>query len=440
MPMNSLKRTLFFVLFSCFVSFGVQADTLNLQQAISYTLSHNHGLKVAQIQKEITENQATPGNANLYPKLALTGGTNYSNQNTAIVFSGNIPKSEVNRAVSTGYNASLGMTYTLFDGLGVVYNYKKLLAQAEKSNEQWLLTIENTVIQIINTYIEILRWQNTLAVQENTLKVSFDRMTRIESGFKLGAKTSLDVLNAKVDFANDSINLANANFQMANLKRNLNWTMGQDIQIDFSVSLPIQMNGLSGIDVLISESLKNNRNFILASLNKEMAQLDYSIANSKRFPVITGNLSYGLSHSSNGAGIVVSNDATGISGGLNLNYNLFDGLKVKTQIDNANLSIQSNEELKKESEKTIARDVYNAYNGYQFSLQQQNSENQHVALAQMALKRTEEAYKNGQATALEFRQAQLNLINAQTKKYNTGLAVLKYYFELKKLNGTLVGA
>lgn len=438
--MYSFNITSIFILLFVFISNGLIADTLSLQQAISFTLTHNHGLKVAQIQKEIAENQATPGNANLYPKLTLSGGTNYSNQNTSIVFSGNIPKSEVNGAVSTGYNTSLGMTYTLFDGLGVVYNYKKLLAQAEKSNEQWLLTIENTVIQVINTYVEILRWQHTVAVQESTLKVSKERAERIDNGFKLGAKTSLDVLNAKVDFVNDSIDLANTHFQLANLIRNLNWTMGQDIQTDFNVSLPSQPGDLANIDVLIGESLKNNRNFILANLNKEMAQLDYSIANSKRFPVITGNLSYGLSHASNGAGIVVSNDATGISGGLNLNYNLFDGLKVKTQIDNANLLIQSNEELKKESEKTIARDVYNAWHGYQFSLQQQNSENQHVALAQLALKRSEEAYKNGQATALEFRQVQLNLINAETRKYNTGLAVLKYYYELKRLNGSLVAS
>ena len=436
--MNNFKKALIFISFLGFMACELKADTLSLQQAISYTLTHNHGLKVAQIQKEIAENQATPGNANLYPKLALTGNTSYSNQNTTIIFSGSIPKNEVKGAISTGYNAGLGITYTLFDGLGVVYNYKKLLAQAEKSNEQWLLTIENTVIQVINTYVEILRWQHAVHVQENTLVVSLDRLTRTESGFKVGAKTSLDVLNARVDFVNDSINLANAHFQMANLKRNLNWTMGQDIQTDYEVSLPNQLDGLSGIDVLISESLKNNRNFILANLNKEMAQLDYSIANSKRFPVITGNLSYGLSHASNGAGIVVSNDATGVSGGLNLNYNLFDGLKVRTQIENANLLVQSNEELKKESEKTIARDVHNAWNGYQFSIQQQNSENQHVALSQLALKRSEEAYKNGQVTALEFRQAQLNLLNAETKRYNSGLAVLKYYFELKKLNGTLV--
>jgi outer membrane protein len=212
--MYSFNKTSIFILFLFFISYDLKADTLSLQQAISFTLTHNHGLKVAQIQKEIAENQATPGNANLYPKLTLSGGTNYSNQNTAIVFSGNIPKSEVKGAISTGYNTNLGMTYTLFDGLGVVYNYKKLLAQAEKSNEQWLLTIENTVIQVINTYVEILRWQHAVAVQESTLKVSLDRVTRIETGFKLGAKTSLDVLNAKVDFVNDSINLANAHFQL----------------------------------------------------------------------------------------------------------------------------------------------------------------------------------------------------------------------------------
>lgn len=416
----------------------VNADTLTLPQAIAQALEYNHGLKVARLQSEMAENLATPGNAGLFPKITATAGTNYSNQNTTIVFNGNIPKNEVQGAVSSGYNGSLGLSYTLFDGLGVVYNYKKLQTQSERSKMQWLLTTENTVIQIVNIYLEILKAQNALEIQTLNLKVSEERRARIEKGFEMGSKTGLERLNATVDYTNDSLTMAATAFQLSGLKRNLNWLMGQDIQKDFIVVMPERVTLTEKADVLLSQSLSNNRNFILAGLNKEIAELDYSLAFSKRMPVITGNMAYGLNHAQNGAGIVLSSDVAGFSGNLALNLNLFDGLKVKTQIENAQLTVAMNEELKKEASKSISRDVYNAYEGYLFSASQRASEENYVAAAGLALKRSLEAYKLGSITSTDLRIAQQNLLNAQTRQFNTGLAMLKYYYEIKKLSGTLV--
>lgn len=422
------------------IGFGTiaRADTLSLAKAIENTLAYNHGLKVAKYQVDMAENLATAGNAGLLPKLTLSGGTNYSNQNTTIVFNGNIPKNEVEGAVSTGYNASVGMSYTLFDGLGVIYNFRKLQTQSDRSQMQWLLTTENTVIQVINIYLEIVKTQTAYEMLQSNLKISEERLLRVEKAFEVGAKTGLDRLNARVDYTNDSLNMATTAFQLNNLKRNLNWYMGQDVQTNYSVSLP-QADMLSaGLESLLTKSLENNRNFILAGLNKDIAELDYSLAFSKRMPVVTGNLAYGINHAQNGAGIVLSSDVAGLSGNLALNFNLFDGLKVKTQIENAELSIAMGEEQMQESRKTIARDVHNAYEGYQFSKQQQLSENQHVLFAKLALERSMEAYRTGTISATDLRIAQQNLLNAQTRQFNTGLSVLKYYYELKKLSGELV--
>lgn len=414
-----------------------QTDTLRLEDAIAITLKQNHNLQSAKLMNEIQQNLATPGNAGLYPRLSANAGTTYSNQNTTILFNNNIPKNEVKGAVSKGYNANVGLSYTLFDGLGVVYNYRKLQTQAERSDMQNLLTIENTVIQVINAYLETVRLQNASHVALQTLMVSKDRLARVEKGNELGARTGLDLLNARVDFLNDSISMANADFVLQQQKRNLNWLMARSMEIDFYVSLPV-IADFSDFNELLNNSIANNRNFIINSLNKEIADLDYAIAGSKRYPVITGNLSYGLNHNKNGAGIVLSSDAVGLSGGLNLSFNLFDGGKVNTQIENAGYALQSSEELKKESVNTVTRDVYNAWNGWLFSSRQQLDEERHVKLAQLNLQRSREAFGTGQITALELRQAQLNELAALNRRLNTTIASLKYYYELKRLSGELV--
>lgn len=437
-----MKKNLFIslicVLFSWGFVFETFADTITLSQAIEKTLGYNHGLKVARIQSEMAENLATPGNAGLLPKVSLTAGTTYSNQNTTIVFNGNIPKNEVEGAISKGYNTSLGMSYTLFDGLGVVYNYKKLQTQSDRSQMQWLLTTENTVIQVINLYLEVLKTQNALEILQSNLKISEERLLRVERAFEIGSRTGLDRLNARVDFTNDSLTLATTSFQLNNLKRNLNWIMGQEIQTDYIVRMPQTELLHENLEAILTKSLGNNRNFILAGLNKEIAELDYSLAFSKRMPVLTGNVAYGINHAENGAGIVLSSDVAGFSGGLGLNFNLFDGMKIKTSIENAELAISVSEEQKKETSKSISRDVLNAFEGYRFSVQQKEMEQQHVLLAKLALERSLEAYRNGSITSTDLRIAQQNLLNAQTRQFNSGLAVLKYYYELRKLSGALV--
>jgi outer membrane protein TolC len=437
-----MKKNLFIslicVLFSWGFAFEAFADTLTLSQAIEKTLGYNHGLKVARIQSEMAENLATPGNAGLLPKVSLTAGTTYSNQNTTIVFNGNIPKNEVEGAISKGYNTSLGMSYTLFDGLGVVYNYKKLQTQSDRSQMQWLLTTENTVIQVINLYLEVLKIQNALEILQSNLKISEERLLRVERAFEIGSRTGLDRLNARVDFTNDSLTLATTSFQLNNLKRNLNWIMGQEIQTDYIVRMPQTELLHENLEAILTKSLGNNRNFILAGLNKEIAELDYSLAFSKRMPVLTGNVAYGINHAENGAGIVLSSDVAGFSGGLGLNFNLFDGMKIKTSIENAELAISVSEEQKKETSKSISREALNAFEGYRFSVQQKEMEHQHVLLAKLALERSVEAYRNGSITSTDLRIAQQNLLNAQTRQFNSGLAVLKYYYELRKLSGALV--
>lgn len=437
-----MKKNLFIslicVLFSWGFAFEAFADTLTLSQAIEKTLGYNHGLKVARIQSEMAENLATPGNAGLLPKVSLTAGTAYSNQNTTIVFNGNIPKNEVEGAISKGYNTSLGMSYTLFDGLGVVYNYKKLQTQSDRSQMQWLLTTENTVIQVINLYLEVLKTQNALEILQSNLKISEERLLRVERAFEIGSRTGLDRLNARVDFTNDSLTLATTSFQLNNLKRNLNWIMGQEIQTDYIVRMPQTELLHENLEAILTKSLGNNRNFILAGLNKEIAELDYSLAFSKRMPVLTGNVAYGINHAENGAGIVLSSDVAGFSGGLGLNFNLFDGMKIKTSIENAELAISVSEEQKKETSKSISRDVLNAFEGYRFSVQQKDMEQQHVLLAKLALERSVEAFRNGAITSTDLRIAQQNLLNAQTRQFNSGLAVLKYHYELRKLSGALV--
>ena len=93
-------------------------DTLSLEQAIGLTLAHEHGIRIARNEAAIAEAQATAGNAGLLPRIDATGRGNYSNQDTDLDFAEGIPDVQRNGVVNTALSGQVGLTYTLFNGMG----------------------------------------------------------------------------------------------------------------------------------------------------------------------------------------------------------------------------------------------------------------------------------------------------------------------------------
>ena len=86
----------------------------------------------------------------------------------------------------------------------------------------------------------------------------------------------------------------------------------------------------------------------------------------------------------------------------------------------------------------VARDIANAMGNYQnrlaiFELQEQN-----VVTAQNNYDRSQERYKLGQITSVELRQAQINLLNAQTNKNLAKYEAKLSELELLQLTGQLL--
>ena len=107
---------------------------------------------------------------------------------------------------------------------------------------------------------------------------------------------------------------------------------------------------------------------------------------------------------------------TGWQGGLSLRWNLFDGGTSITQFKNAKIAKDNQELLKQQIELEVERDIANALGNYEnlvdvFEIQEQN-----VITNKNNFERSKERFNLGQITSIEFRQAQINLINAQTNK------------------------
>ncbi|WP_194768473.1 TolC family protein [Tamlana sp. I1] len=427
-----------FILVS-FIMASVSAQkTLPVSEAISIALENNYGIKIAANNTEIAENNKSVLNSGYLPTLTGNAGANYNLDNTEAEFSdGRI--TTLNGAESSGYNASLNLNYTLFDGLGRHYDYKQLKEQYQLSELEARETIENTISQLFTVYYNVSQVSENVSALEQTLDISNDRIVRAKYQFDYGQGTMLDVLNAQVDINNDSINLMNSKQNLLNTKRDLNVVLGTELPLDIKVdTLVTFMLDIDKAD-LYAKMRANNVSLLQIDKNITINEFTVKANRSGYLPTVGLTGSYGWNKNNNNAAAFVSQSTnTGLSGGLNLSWDLFDGGRTITTVRNAKINLE-NQALQKESLYiSLDRDFENAWGDYQNKLKIYRIQENNIITSQNNFDRTKEKFKLGQITSIEFRQAQLNLLTAEFSRNNAKYEAKLAELYLLQLSGELL--
>ncbi|PTM03052.1 MAG: transporter, partial [Bacteroidetes bacterium] len=182
--MKKTKFNLSILFISLVFSTQTQAQNiLSTQEAVSLALENNYGIKIASNTLEIAENNTNILNSGFLPSLSVNSGATYNLDNTEANFSnGNV--TNLNGAESSRFNASVNLNYTIFDGLGRHYNYKRLKEEKQLTELEARETIENTMLQLFTVYYNVAQLsQNTDAISQ-TLYISKDRLKRAEYQFE----------------------------------------------------------------------------------------------------------------------------------------------------------------------------------------------------------------------------------------------------------------
>lgn len=438
-----------------------QEKLLTKEDAVAIALEHNFGIKVAKNQVKIAENNQLILNSGYLPTVTGTARANYNRDDATIEFPGRfvldddgnpvinpvtqeqIPFPDVNidKAEAQTYNASIRADYVLFDGLGRLYNYKILKERYSLSELQARETIENTVLQLFSVYYEMARLIENKNVLQKALKISKDRIKRAEYAFEYGQNTKLDVLNAQVDVTNDSISLLNTSLELANTKRDINVLLNKNIDKNYKVDTIVHFSPKLELEEYIVKAPLNNVTLLQAEKNIKINAYDIKVSKSGYLPSIglSGSYGWNLNQSAASAFFPGNNtDRYSFGLGASLTWNLFDGGGTSVRVKNAKIVLDNQELLKEQISLEIKRDIKNAKAIYEnrisiFQIQQQN-----VITNQNNFERSKEQFQLGRISSLEFRQAQINLLNAQTNKnlakYNAKLAEL----QLIQLTGQLL--
>ncbi len=434
-----------------FLSFGIstaQSPLLTKEEAINKALDSNFGILVARNDVEIADNNQSILNSGYLPFLSGTAGANYNRDDSTIEFPGRFeedgsptPDLTIDKAESQRYNAGLNLDYTLFDGMGRFYNYKILKEQYNLSELQARQTIELTIVELMSVYYEVARLTENAYVQRQALDISKDRITRLEYAFEYGQATKLDILNAEVDLTNDSINLLNTQRLLRNTKRDLNVVLNRDLTHVFDVDTTVRFLPELEIDAMLESASSNNVTVLQTERNLAINEYDIKVSKSGYLPRVglLGTYGWNLNQTAQSAFFPgVNNETFNFGLGASLTWNLFDGGATITRVKNSKIAYKNQQLIKNQVLLEVDRDILNAEETYLNRLEIYEIQEQAVVTNQSNFERSREQFQLGRITSIQFRQAQIDLLNAQTvknlAKYDAKLAEV----QLLQLTGQIL--
>ena len=432
---STLKKIFLFILITNYIN---GQKFISKEEALELVLENNFGIKVSKNTTEIVKNNSSILNSGYLPSLSISSGGNYTGSDTEIAFPGQfddqgnpLPNRVFEDQETQRFNAGLNLNYTLFDGLGRRYTYKRLKEEYALSELQLRETIEFTTLQLFEVYFNIAQLTESQKISQETLDISKDRLRRAEVAFIHGQGNKLSVFNAQVDVTNDSINLIQVNQQLGNTKRDLNLLMNQPINQDFDVGLDVSFVNSLQIESWLETAEQFNIELLKQKSNSQINAYDIKINQSGYLPTVglIGSYGWNLNKSPATAFFPGTNNTTYSLGvGASLSWNIFDGGRTLTRVKNAKLSFNNQELIQQETKMSFERDLENALQNSINTKEIFEIQNKQVETATYNFERSEEQYKLGSITAIEFRQAQINLANAQNQR-----TIAKYRAKLSEL-------
>ena len=417
---------------------GFSQDILTKKDALKITLENNFGIKITNNNLEVAKNNTSIYNTGFLPTVAVSSGANYRRDNQTINRQDGTSTS-IDGAVTKSYNASLNLNYTIFDGLGRKYNYQQLKETYKLTELQAKETIENTYLQLFTAYFQIARLSENKKNLNEALSISKQRLQRAKYQYEYGQSTKLDLLNAEVDVNNDSITSINAHQLLSSAKRGLNIILGIEKEVSYTVETKVDFIEIMNFKDLNKKVLVNNSLLKQNKKNIAISEFNIKVNKANYLPSLGLNTSYGWNKSENPAtSFLAGLTANGLNAGLSLSWNVFDGGSTKTRVANSKIALENQQILLEQQKVTIENNLKNTWQNYQNQLFILKAQEKNVLTTQNNFERSKERYKLGQITSVEFRQAQINLINSKTASNNAKFDAKLIELQLLQLSGDIL--
>jgi len=422
-----------------------QANTnLTLEQAVETALRQNPQMQKAREEIYRAQGRITSSRGPALPRLSVSANLTFDDQYLANSrFNPNRQPATITLPIGPGgsnvtipfgdgsrqrgrviptneqWDVSITLSKTLFDGFGT----RSQIAAAKLERDVALFGLQETALQVIQdtqlAYYRALLTRDLIAVERESLQLLQEELANQKRRFEAGTVPRFNVLRSEVELANARPSLIRAENAHRIALQNLAVILGMDDPSLTSLAPPITLVDNLDADtprILLENALRSAREKRplvrqLEALN-EIRRQGIRLAASRLYPRLTAFVSYSILKEQ------FTNDwsktDSGYRAGLSGTWDLFDGLAVYGDLDQAraaeNISlIETADRLR-----LLDLEVREAYSRYVEALELVSATAKTVEQAREALRLANTRFDAGAATQLDVLNSRVALTQALT--------------------------
>ncbi|RCR67176.1 TolC family protein [Larkinella punicea] len=436
-----MKRTPWYLgLILAFTSTLTQAQDLTLQQLIDKALTSNLSVQSAQFDETKTEARIAEVKAGARPSVNLTGDYKRYLKIPGQV----VPTSAFGGPEGTYSVLAFGLPYNLSTSVqasqalynpSVMIGLKAAKTSREVSALQTRQVKEDVAYNVAATYYNLQTTAQQMAFLRRNI-VSSDKMiqiTDLQRQNQLAKGVDVDRLRLSKTASETQIESLQATYnQLLNLLKYLTGTPQSE---------PLAV--LTQIDettptVTFEAPAINRTDLLLLDRQKALNALDLQNIKAGFLPTVSA---YGVANSTvyaiGGDNSYLKN-VPGYWVGLQLNWNVFDGLARKSRVTQKKLDNQKLETQLQQTRESITMDVTNAQNKLLVEQRNLTTNRAQVTLAEKIYTQTQLQFKEGTVGISEVIQTEDELRNAQNTYLSTLVAFRSAELDWKKATGNLI--
>ncbi|MCB0299443.1 MAG: TolC family protein, partial [Calditrichaeota bacterium] len=259
-------------------------------------------------------------------------------------------------------------------------------------------------------------------VQQQALEVSRQRLEKETVRREVGGSSSTDLLNAQVSFNSDRSNFINQELAVLTARQNLNLQLAQDPATEITVSDEMIIPDLGmNFDALFELAEQRNSALLAADYSRRAAAAGVGTANSAFLPRVNLNASYGYTDRTTKNEVTnqfrpPETNTTSKDGAvsLGLSWNLFNGFRDNITRQNAKIEEKISRLQLENTRIQLNGSLREKYETFRKQMELLALEQENVQAARQNLQLQQERLQLGSVSSLEFRDAQINLIRAET--------------------------
>jgi outer membrane protein TolC len=434
---NFIKRQIITFIFTITFNTLKAQELLTPENAVALAVSKNFDIVLAKNEADIATINNNKATAGMLPKINVTTGGVFNLNNIDQKFTTG-QEVKKNWVPVNSFNAGLNLNWTIFDGLKMFATKDKLAALQSLGEIQLKNQIQTTIAQVLNAYYEIVRQKQQIKALNESAKISVERVSLSQKKFDVGYSDKTPLLQAKVDYSSQQINILKQETVLQQFKVALNKILGRDANVTFDVIDTIEVNYQPNIQTIKDTVLQQNFSLKSAMKNIEIAKLQHKEIKSQKLPQINFNTGYQFTQNNSKAGFQLSNRSYGPTVGINAVIPIFNGGMVKKQLESSAVNIATQQVQLDQIKNDLDAGILTAYQNFDYADKILKLNEDNVKVAQENVQVTLERYRLNQSTSVEIKQAQSSyedaLYNVILARYNAKIAEI----ELKKLSNDLV--